>query len=101
MPERNVTGDRPDGISDILIEDATEVSEVTPCFRYDSETYEPFNCVDWLIRGVHAAPQSRLGQSLAHDPYLAKFEISVAQFLVIGLLTKYGVGSPAQLCKDL
>src|SRR5258708_7238563 len=50
---------------------------------------------------VRAAQMSALDEALARDPDLAPLEISAAQYVIISVLAKHGVDSPAQLCKDL
>jgi MarR family transcriptional regulator, multiple antibiotic resistance protein MarR len=68
---------------------------------YDVETYEPASCVGQLMYRVRSAQMSALDEALAHDPDLAALEISAAQYIIISVLAKRGVDSPAQLCKDL
>src|ERR1700678_729567 len=50
---------------------------------------------------VRSAQMSALDQELAQDPELASLEISAAQYVIVSVLAKRGVDSPAQLCKDL
>jgi len=68
---------------------------------YEVETYQPASCVGQLIYRVRSAQMSALDVELAQDPDLAPLEISAAQYTIISVLTKCGVDSAAQLCKDL
>jgi MarR family transcriptional regulator, multiple antibiotic resistance protein MarR len=68
---------------------------------YDVETYQPASCVGQLMYRVRSAQMSALDEALARDPDLAPLEISAAQYIIISVLAKRGVDSPAQLCKDL
>jgi DNA-binding MarR family transcriptional regulator len=68
---------------------------------YDVETYQPASCVGQLMYRVRSAQMSALDAALAQDPDLAPLEISASQYIVISVLAKCGVDSPAQLCKDL
>ena len=68
---------------------------------YDVETYQPASCVGQLMYRVRSAQMSALDEALAQDPDLAPLEISSAQYIIISVLAKCGVDSPAQLCKDL
>jgi MarR family multiple antibiotic resistance transcriptional regulator len=68
---------------------------------YDVETYRPASCVGQLMYRVRSAQMSALDQELAQDPELAALEISAAQYVIVSVLAKRGVDSPAQLCKDL
>jgi MarR family multiple antibiotic resistance transcriptional regulator len=68
---------------------------------YDVKTYQPAGCVGQLMYRVRSAQMSALDQELAQDPDLASLEISAAQYVIVSVLAKRGVDSPAQLCKDL
>jgi MarR family transcriptional regulator, multiple antibiotic resistance protein MarR len=68
---------------------------------YDVGTYQPASCVGQLMYRVRSAQMSALDQELAQDPELASLEISAAQYVIVSVLAKRGVDSPAQLCKDL
>jgi len=68
---------------------------------YDVKTYQPAGCVGQLMYRVRSAQMSALDQELAQDPELASLEISAAQYVIVSVLAKRGVDSPAQLCNDL
>jgi len=68
---------------------------------YDVETYQPASCVGQLMYRVRSAQMSAMDDALARDPDLAPLEISAAQYVIISVLAKRGVDSPARLCKDL
>ena len=68
---------------------------------YDVETYQPASGVGQLMYRVRSAQMSALDAALARDPDLASLEISAPQYIIISVLAKRGVDSPAQLCEDL
>ena len=68
---------------------------------YEIETYQPAGGVGQLMSRVRSAQMSALDEALAQDPDLAPLEITAAQYIIISVLAKCGVDSPAQLCKDL
>ena len=68
---------------------------------YDVETYQPASGVGQLMYRVRSAQMSALDAALAQDPDLAPLEISAPQYIIISVLAKRGVDSPAQLCEDL